>query len=232
MKVVAVIGQKGGCGKTTVSLGLASVAAKVGLAVAVIDLDPQATAACWADRREDKTIAVVSAPSRLNATLENAKAGEADLVIIDTAGKSDTQAADAARAADLVLMPVRPHIFDLETLRASIDILRLAGNPRAAVLLTFVQPQATKGPDEVRQIIAQQYGIEVLPFHLSHRTIFADAPAHGKTPVEMEPNGKAAAELERLYLWVSGVVGLPTSGLVELTEGGRDEQSGSITKRA
>ena len=44
MPVVAVVNQKGGVGKTTVALGLASAAAARGLSVLVVDLDPQANA--------------------------------------------------------------------------------------------------------------------------------------------------------------------------------------------
>lgn len=214
MKVVAVIGQKGGCGKSTVALGLAVTAAQIGHLVAVIDIDPQATAASWKDRRAAENPAVISAPSRLRAALENAKAGGADLVIIDTPGKADSQGVDAARAADLVLIVTKPNVFDLETMQATADMVRLAGNPPAAVMLNAVHPQATRGPEAVREIVRRQFGLEVLPapIQLAHRSIYADAPAEGKSAQEIEPKGKAAAELENLYLWVSKKVDLMEVG--------------------
>ena len=52
MKTVAIISQKGGAGKTTLALHLATSAALKGRNTAIIDLDPQASAANWADRRE------------------------------------------------------------------------------------------------------------------------------------------------------------------------------------
>src|ERR1039458_3615298 len=106
MFTVAVIGQKGGNGKTTVAIELATTAAAVGEDVAVIDLDPQASAAKWRDRRTVDNPAVVSAQvSRLRQTLTAAKTNGADLVVIDSPGKSDSAAVEAARVADLVLIP-------------------------------------------------------------------------------------------------------------------------------
>jgi len=64
MFTVSIIGQKGGTGKTVVAIGLAVAAVRAGMATVLIDLDPQATASKWKDRREDENPAVVSAQSK------------------------------------------------------------------------------------------------------------------------------------------------------------------------
>lgn len=78
LNVVAVIAEKGGVGKTTLALSLAVAAVRAGRKVAVLDLDPQATAAQWTDRRTPEFPWVVATPaSRLKAAIENAK-GQGD----------------------------------------------------------------------------------------------------------------------------------------------------------
>ncbi|MEI2781253.1 MAG: AAA family ATPase [Candidatus Competibacter sp.] len=203
MFVTALIGQKGGTGKTTASLGLAVAAARAGQATAIIDLDPQANAANWKDRREAPNPAVVSAQvSRLGQTLKAAREHGAEFVVIDTPGKSDSAAVEAARSADLVLVPVRPQIFDLETLPAMRDLLRVAGTAPAYLVLNGLHPQARKQADEAKAMIRDSCGLAVCPVHLCQRASYAEAPMSGLAPQELDPDGKAAAELERLYRFV------------------------------
>jgi chromosome partitioning protein len=197
------LGQKGGGGKTTIGTGLAVEAAERGRATLVIDLDPQANAANWKDRRAADNPAVVAAPpSRLKPTLEAARANGADFVFIDTPAKNSEAGTEAARCADLVLIPVWPQIYHLETLPAMRDILRIGGDPLAFVVLNGLHPQATRGADEAKTMIADIYGFSVSPVHLCDRGIYADAPATGSSPQETESDGKAAAELERLFSFV------------------------------
>jgi chromosome partitioning protein len=74
MFTVSFIGSKGGCAKTTSAIGLSVAAARAGQDVALIDLDPQATAANWKDRRSEESPAVISAQaSRLRQTLDAAR---------------------------------------------------------------------------------------------------------------------------------------------------------------
>ena len=209
---ISILGQKGGTGKTTIGIGLAVAAAHAGRASVIIDLDPQANAANWKDRRSNDNPAVVSAPaSRLKQTVQTAQDHGAEFLVIDTPGKSDSAAMDAARVADIVLLPVRPQIFDLETLAGMRDLLRVATAAPAYVILNGLHPQATKQADETKVLIEDIYGFPVCPVHLCHRGTYAAAPALGRAPQEYEPQGKAAEEIGRLYMFITQQLNISTS---------------------
>ena len=113
MKTIAIVSQKGGAGKTTVALHIAVAADQAGLSVALIDMDPQATAETWSVwRKNDEHPAVVAAKApTLSRTLAKASQLGADLVIIDTPPLAQAEAAEAVREADLILIPCRPGRF-------------------------------------------------------------------------------------------------------------------------
>lgn len=208
MFTIAIIGQKGGTGKTTVAVGLASVAAEAGQAVALLDLDPQTNAANWKDRRAAENPAVLPTPiGRLKQAFEAAANGGADLLIIDTPGKSDSIAIGAAKIADVVLIPVAPQIFELETLQSVRELIGMAGNPAAFVVLNELHPSATRLAEEAKAVAAEASGLKVCPVHLCSRDAYASAPAVGKAPNETEPRGKAAEELRELYKFISALIG-------------------------
>jgi chromosome partitioning protein len=216
MFTISLIGQKGGTGKTTMALGLAVAAFRAGKVVAVVDLDPQASAANWKDRRADDDPAVVSAQSsRLKQTLAAARDMGAEIVVIDTAGRNDDSALNAARSADLVLIPTRTNIVELEALPAAADILRLAGNPPAFVVLNGVHPTASRQAGDARNLVQKTFGLTCAPIHLCHRAAYADAMTTGRTPQELDEDGKAAAELDALFRFSFEVVNKGTCEHVE-----------------
>ena len=88
MKTIALIAQKGGTGKMTLALSLAVAAELTSKVSVIIDLDPQATACNWADRRKADTPIVVDAqPARLPKALE--KAGKAVLILRSSIPRPD-----------------------------------------------------------------------------------------------------------------------------------------------
>ncbi len=200
MKIIAVLSQKGGTGKTTITLHLGVASEQAGKSCAIIDLDPQASAASWSDTREADSPAVVSAQaSRLTQVLATAREHGAELVIIDTAPHSESTALAAARAADLVLIPCRAAILDLKAIGTTIDLVRLAST-QAAVVLNAVPPRgslASEAADVVRE-----YGVDLTPVSLVHRAAYVYSLTAGQTAQEYEPKGKAAEEIRQLYTWL------------------------------
>ena len=207
MNIVAVVGQKGGTGKTTLAVSLAVAAAATGKRVAVVDIDTQPSATDWHDLRrksgQDENVpAVVSyQAARLTVALDKCKQAGLETIIIDTPGKSDSAMIDAIQAAHLVLLPIRAQVFDLRSLEQVRRNVRAAGDkPTVAVL--NAAPIQGKRHEQAEQVIAH-YGFTLCPVILHQRAAFADAPAAGLGPTEYEPDGKAAAEVIALYSYIN-----------------------------
>lgn len=209
MKTIAIISQKGGAGKTTVAIHLAVAAEQKGLNTAIFDLDPQASAASWADKRQSPTPAVVSAQAaRLTSLLEQALEQKADLVIIDSAPNADSASLAAARAADLILIPCRPAAFDLNAIGTTLNLAAVAGKP-AYVLLNAVPPQGKIG-EEARNVLLGN-GVLVAEPMLHHLVAFSHAVNDGRSAQEFDPKSKAAAEVEALFKWINKHANIQTS---------------------
>ena len=199
MQVIALLSTKGGAGKTALATALA-----VEMGAVVLDLDPQASACRWRDRREAAFPVVTDvAPARLRPTLDAARARRVATVVLDTPPRSETAALEAARAADLVIVPCRPQIVDLETVPTTIQVLALAREPLAVAVLVAVPPRGQRA-DQARRAI-QGLGLRVCP----HRTAWGDASALGLTVGEYQPAGCAAAKLRRVVEWVTLLVAQP-----------------------
>ena len=209
MKTIAIISQKGGAGKTTVSIHLAVAAEERGLKTAIFDLDPQASAATWADKRTKEAPAVVSAQaSRLPGLLEQAAAQQADLVIIDSAPNADAASLAAARAADIILIPCRPAAFDLNAIGTTLALASVAGKP-AFVLLNAVPPQGRVG-EEARQALIGG-GVAVAEPVLHQLVAFSHAVNDGRSAQELDAKSKAAGEISALFDWIMQQANMQTS---------------------
>lgn len=212
MRTIALINQKGGVGKTTVALHLATAFQQHGTDALVLDLDPQASATEWHDARTDKLPHVESIqPARLAKVIDHARDIGTGALILDTAPHAEATALDAARAADLVLVPCRPSIMDLRAMRKTIELLKLVKVPAFAVL-NGVPPNGTVA-DEAAEMISDSLGLAVCPVRLGDRVAFDRCIITGQAAQETEPQGKAAAEVGRLYEWACAQLRIPTGEL-------------------
>ena len=205
MKTISIISQKGGAGKTTLAINLAGAAVEHGLSVMIIDLDPQTSAKKWHDDRANKEApAVISAHAeRLPEILKAATDSGADLCIIDTAPHSSNEAMTAAESADLILIPCRASTFDLNAIAASIKITRLAGK-KGMIVLNGLPPGSITAAKQAEEGITATYKMPVMGRRISQRAAFVHSVTDGKTVIEHEPDGAAAAEIKALFAAVCG----------------------------
>jgi chromosome partitioning protein len=202
MKTIAFIAQKGGTGKTTLALCLAVAAEQDGLNTLIVDLDPQATACNWGDRRQSESPLVIDAqPARMPQALDRARSGGINLVVIDTPARSEQAALAAAELADLIIIPCRPQRFDLETIGNTRKLIAMAGTKPVLVVLNAIPARGDR-QQQARQAI-EAMELPVCPIALGNRAAFGDASIIGQTALEFEPSGKAAEESRQLYKYVS-----------------------------
>jgi chromosome partitioning protein len=230
VKKIAIVAQKGGVGKTTVAVNLAVSMQASGLKTILFDLDPQESAAMWADRRQDEFPHVeFLTERRLPEGFRSAVARGFSLAIIDTPPAAGPQAHTAAESADLVLIPCRPNSVDLDAIRQTSKLIKSAGVP-AFVVFNAVPPGATTLLEDAKDIVEKEPcdaceksgvkagtsaaicevcagrgfvpGLVVGPKVLRERSAYRAAWPLGRGVVENEPYGKAAQEISELQDWV------------------------------
>lgn len=203
MKTVAIISQKGGAGKTTLGLHIAGAAHAAGVVSLVLDADPQATASIWSTWREGREPEVIAcaSPPLITRTLDQAANLGAELVVIDTPPHADSMAAAACRAADLILVPCRPRGFDLAAIQTTADLIKASGKP-GFVVFTAGPTRAARLYAEAAELV-EGFGLAVAPVVLCERAAYHHATGAGRTAQELDPTGKAAAEVAALWAWVT-----------------------------
>jgi chromosome partitioning protein len=215
MLVIAIVSQKGGVGKSTLAVHLATEASAQGQRVLLLDLDPQGSAMEWANRRGDLPPDVSGAnPASIGKEIERAQGEGFDLVVIDTAPHADHAALQAARAADIVAIPCRPSTFDIAAISATLDLCKLAN--KQAVVVINAAPIRSRVTTEAEEAIVEKVG-KVSPVVIRQRVAFQHCMITGQTAAEFEPDGAAAREITRLLADLkpskheSGIAGKPAA---------------------
>ena len=159
--------------------------------------------------------------SRLEQELRAVEEAGGEIVILDTAPHSDGVIMGATKAADLVVIPCRPSILDLEALAGTLELLTTTRVPVLAVLNSVI-PRIS---DSDRAAVAiEKLGATICPVRISRRVAFSRALISGLTAQEYEPHGKAAEEIQALFRLIAEQV----SGLEQQEPQAEHETAGGF----
>lgn len=201
MQTLAVLSRKGGTGKTTLTVNLAIAAERAGHKVAIVDLDSQASASEWGDWRAAETPEVVSVHSaRLPQELHKLKQQGVTFALLDTPPKIEDIALDAAKAADMAIIPCKLGAFDLKAIEKTI----LVGNmTKCPMRIVFNAVRARSSMLHPAKRAVQVYEVNVAPCVIGDRVVFSHSVIEGLGVMEYEPKGKASIEIQALFRYIS-----------------------------
>lgn len=218
-KVIALLNQKGGAGKTTLSTHLAGAFASQGRRVTLIDADPQGSALDWAQRRlqngQGRLYGVFGlARDTLHRDVPQVVL-QADYVVIDGPPRVTALARSALLAADLVLIPVQPSAYDVWATQEMVSLITEAQVFRPGLRAAFVINRRVVGTvigREARAALADQ-PFPTLHVDIAQRIAFADCVAAGKLVWEVAPKGAAAREVAALAHAVRAALDEPSAAI-------------------
>lgn len=205
MKIIAVVAQKGGVGKTTMSQCLAIEALRQGLAAAIIDTDPQKSATEWGEQREEADIdapSVIALGSKSLASLvTDLRKRGASFIVIDTPPHSAPAINAALDVSTSAIMVTRPNPMDIRSLEATWGIVSRMSKP-SAVVFTQAPPGNRARALGLARGRLEELKIPFCPTPISYTLSFPYAQAEALAVQEREPTGKARAEIAEVWAWM------------------------------
>ncbi len=196
MPVIALVGNKGGAGKTTLCINLASALAERDTTV-VLDADPQQSSHNWhAIADGNSAFPVISASEGIARAAED-HAGSARYVLIDCPPSvRSPQTGDALSRADLALIPVQPSPLDLWAsvqIEAEVERARDA-NPGLAALLVINQLEPRTRLSRVMRDALAELSLPAAESAVRRRMVYRQSVIQGRSVLDVGSQGAAAAE--------------------------------------
>ncbi len=201
--IIGMLNQKGGVGKTTLSVSLAHALAKRNSLdeILLVDADPQQSALSWSEVRESKLpFAVVGmAKKSLHRDLP-AIARNYKYILIDGPPRVTELARSCIMASDLVIIPCTPSPYDIWASEETVQLVKEATVYKENLKYCFTINRKIVNTAIARDVaqVLNDMEMQVLDSHICQRVIFAEAAASGKTIFDIDVECKAAEEIENL----------------------------------
>lgn len=199
--IIGILNQKGGVGKTTLSVNIATSLALSGARVLLIDADPQGSTLDWAAAREQESLFSVVGLPRATVHKEISLIGQGyDHIIIDGPPRVTDLARSAIMASDLVLIPVQPSPYDIWAADEIVNLIAEARVYKDALKAAFVVNRRISNTAIGRDIreALETYPLPTLAASITQRVIFAEAAAQGKAVHELDKNSVATSEINEI----------------------------------
>lgn len=224
MLIIGIAGQKGGCGKTTTAVHLGAELTARGNDVAIVDADPQRSAAVWAAPGK-LPMPVVEIPLGVERASSDAdeqrlakawaaevRAVDADVIIVDSPPHLKSAIGAVIGLCDLVVIPCGPSGLDIDATAATVALVREirqargSDHPPALLIPNRVDKRTASGKELAGELAAM--GEPTAP-DVCYRTAFSDAFNDGLWVGSIAPGSAAHKEMRELAdLVVKSVKGL------------------------
>ena len=200
-KIIAVLNQKGGVGKTTIATNLAHALQLEGHKVILVDSDPQGSARDWNAASDGALIKVIGLDRSTLAKDILAVVDNHDFIIIDGAPQIADLAIAAIKCADMILIPVQPSPYDIWACEDLVEIIKARqeitdGKPKAAFVISRVIKNTQLGK-EIREAL-EGYNLPVFKNFTTQRVAYAKSAATGLTVLSTETKEDAANEIRAI----------------------------------
>lgn len=201
--IIGFLNQKGGVGKTTLSVCVAHKLSidNASARVLLVDADPQQSALGWSEVRDKKPpFAVIGmATKSLHRDLPSI-ARDYEYVIIDGPPRITELARSCVMASDVVVIPCTPGSYDVWASKETVQLVKEAAVYKEKLKYCFVINRKIVNTAIARDVadVLNNMDMPVLKNDVCQRVIFAEAAASGLTVFDLDPESKASEEIANI----------------------------------